>query len=939
VRDGLPLDFVRTVAQGPDGFIWAGTDAGIDRFDGDEFVPWARDEIKAGMTFLQGTPHGVYGADGDGTRLFRMGAGGVEEVEVPPGIQRIWELAADHTGALWFVDHGGGTVHRFDGEAWTQPLKAPSIPRGVRVARPFEDGSVAVASISQVIWTAADGTIRATAAISALRDIELVQGRLLVLTMTGLLIAVAPDGTETVREWPGAVGYSLWQHEDTVWVRFGEQTLPLRASDLGDDGPAIPVGTSPPRRGLHDHEGNLWLPTSRGLQLFPEPRTAIWDTVRGTSDSGARFITHGGDRIWYSTWGGQGSIRLSDGLATTVHPDWVGRGPVCMAGDGVMWTLGAAAPPPPAPVPFVFMASKGDDVVMHPAPTLGSTFGWGCATTASGSVLFDLAPGIYETGAPNEPPNRVDDSPFPTGAGDRAVLLDSTGRTWLGAGTRVCSRQNAAEAWACDSIPGLYATDLAETSSGSIWVASRGGGVHRATEDGWASVGGAEELPSTWVAGIDPSPSGGLWLSGAGFTVRVVDHGESWTVVESANDGDGNVLTSTRSTVETPTGDRWTAGLRGVQRIPGAARQRTSTPPRIHLTSATNDGTPVALDVPARLAHSRSGLDLRVAAVTYRDRSRLRYRVRRSARSEWRDAGAGPWIRYPELPTGSHAITIEASTDGLHWSREPVRFTVSVPPAWYAHPLTLALAALGLFALGSLFNRVRTEAALRVERMRGRIAMDLHDEVGSSLGSIVLLAGAAEIGELSDADRRSFLERIGATAGEVSESLSDIVWALSPGSGTLGHLERRLREIANRLFPTPQPTALQVEFPADLDGVTANVEVVRAAQMICAEALHNVARHAEASKVTLALTRDGDTWLLTVTDDGVGVAGSRGGTSGFGLGGMQTRASAIGGTLRIGGGESGGTRVSLRFRVRPPEESPLRRALRAVRGSPPRTPS
>ena len=87
-----------------------------------------------------------------------------------------------------------------------------------------------------------------------------------------------------------------------------------------------------------------------------------------------------------------------------------------------------------------------------------------------------------------------------------------------------------------------------------------------------------------------------------------------------------------------------------------------------------------------------------------------------------------------------------------------------------------------------------------------------------------------------------------------------------------------------------------------------------AAYRIAQESLTNVARHSGASRVDISLRAEKGDLLLSVVDDGRGLAPEQLGESkGLGVVGMRERASLIGGTLSIGPGADGGVRVELRI--------------------------
>jgi signal transduction histidine kinase len=84
--------------------------------------------------------------------------------------------------------------------------------------------------------------------------------------------------------------------------------------------------------------------------------------------------------------------------------------------------------------------------------------------------------------------------------------------------------------------------------------------------------------------------------------------------------------------------------------------------------------------------------------------------------------------------------------------------------------------------------------------------------------------------------------------------------------------------------------------------------VVRIAQ----ESLTNVRRHAGARGAEVSLKRDGEAWVLVVSDDGEGFDPSAH-RPGFGLLGMEERARLLGGSLDVKSAPGAGTRIVLRI--------------------------
>jgi signal transduction histidine kinase len=224
---------------------------------------------------------------------------------------------------------------------------------------------------------------------------------------------------------------------------------------------------------------------------------------------------------------------------------------------------------------------------------------------------------------------------------------------------------------------------------------------------------------------------------------------------------------------------------------------------------------------------------------------------------------------------------------------------------------------LAIAGFGHLGYRLRVRRRLARERQRTRIAMDLHDEVGSGLGTIAVLAGIAGRPDLSEARRADVAGRIAAVSQELARALGDIVWSLRASSGSLDALWNQLLDRARPLFASGAPT-IAFDAPDPVPSEALPLVVRRNLHLVVYEALHNAAKHAGASQVVLRLARDGTRWRLDVEDDGRGMSGDRPPASvrrGLGIEAMRARVAEMRGAIVWERGPSGGTRVSVFFRT------------------------
>ena len=170
----------------------------------------------------------------------------------------------------------------------------------------------------------------------------------------------------------------------------------------------------------------------------------------------------------------------------------------------------------------------------------------------------------------------------------------------------------------------------------------------------------------------------------------------------------------------------------------------------------------------------------------------------------------------------------------------------------------------GAFLIIALPIRYRIRANQELIKVRERIAGDLHDEVGSNLGSIQMIADLAE-GRSGPSNELKRIQRI---AAETVSAVRDIVWLLRPeGEHRIGTVEH-LRETSSIMLET-----LEWKFTANEEAWQTELaeEDTRHLFLFFREALHNIMRHAKATKVEIrAEVADGD-FRLTITDNGIGI--------------------------------------------------------------------
>jgi signal transduction histidine kinase len=203
------------------------------------------------------------------------------------------------------------------------------------------------------------------------------------------------------------------------------------------------------------------------------------------------------------------------------------------------------------------------------------------------------------------------------------------------------------------------------------------------------------------------------------------------------------------------------------------------------------------------------------------------------------------------------------------------------------------------------FYRSRFLRLLEMERIRTRIATDLHDDIGANLTRISLLSEVAK--QKSENGNENLLTSIAEIARESVASMNDIVWAIAPEHDSLQDLTRRMRRHAEEVFAL-RDVDLYFNAPASDSDLKLSVGVRRDVLLIFKEAVNNAAKHSDCSKVEIDFRVDNTILFLRIKDNGKGFEIDSE-NDGQGLRSMTRRAQALGGDLKIDSQKVNGTMV------------------------------
>jgi len=278
----------------------------------------------------------------------------------------------------------------------------------------------------------------------------------------------------------------------------------------------------------------------------------------------------------------------------------------------------------------------------------------------------------------------------------------------------------------------------------------------------------------------------------------------------------------------------------------------------------------------------------------------------------WKSNGNNPDISFTGLQPGKYTLHVKSKTGFDVWSKDEVIYSFRINPpfyqTWWFYSLIILVFGGVLFA----FYRYRISQVMKLQTIRNKISRDLHDDIGSALGSISYFSAAAErsLKEDNSAATGMVLSKIGSTSREMIESMHDIVWAVNPDKDSFMHLADRMKVYAVDSTST-NDIKLQFYFDEKLRGIKLPMNARKNIFLIFKEAIYNSIKYSACSLIEVKMEVFNRNFRMSVADNGKGFDLNERAGKGFGLKNMSSRAEEIKGKLEIIASAGNGTEVIL----------------------------
>lgn len=266
---------------------------------------------------------------------------------------------------------------------------------------------------------------------------------------------------------------------------------------------------------------------------------------------------------------------------------------------------------------------------------------------------------------------------------------------------------------------------------------------------------------------------------------------------------------------------------------------------------------------------------------------------------DWIYSGKRRFVTYTNLDPGEYVFRVKATNSDGVWSNQIAKISIVINPpfwqTWWAYSIYMIVIISALISIRSFelkrrrrkeeerLRREREAALLREaelkaknieqekelekQKIRNRIAQDLHDEIGSNLSSISLMSDLIQKSEKVDPESIKKIQRIHKVAKDSSQAMRDIVWITNPTSDNLKDLITKMNEVANDML---SGINWKFDFPEEKFKINLSPETKRNVFLIFKEALNNIIKHSEAKNAVIKLKISDKNLLLAIKDNGKG---------------------------------------------------------------------
>lgn len=471
-------------------------------------------------------------------------------------------------------------------------------------------------------------------------------------------------------------------------------------------------------------------------------------------------------------------------------------------------------------------------------------------------------------------------------------------------------------------IPDISPRSIAIDKSDNIWIGSRNDGIHvfkveNSNLINKFNITTATGLSDNFITHLTCDSDNNIWVcTPSGLDkINLKADGPSVENLTKQN----NIYQKVFKVVMDKNNNAWVLTSNGIIKIRKENATAIDYSPTLMISMIKSSKDTIPTLTAASLSYKQNNLSFYFAAPSFIDEKQVlySYRLQGGSNTEWSEPSNNSTVSFIDLPAGDYTLHVKAIFPAGRYPEKTINYKFSISPAWWQtwwFKTAIAILAIGILAAGIRFYYRRTlekekailEKQQAIEKERTRIATDMHDDLGAGLSRIKFLSQSL-LNKEKDKILKPELEKITAFSDEMSEKMGEIIWALNEKNDTLADLIAYTRSYAAEYLAS-HDIQCEANTPMNLPGTFITGEMRRNIFLSVKECLHNIVKHAGATKVCFSIELD-QIMHIIIHDNGKGIDRNFQRSFSNGIQNIEKRMKEINGKVSFKNDK--GTKVSL----------------------------
>lgn len=921
VEDGLIQSTVRVIYKDSNGFMWFGTNLGVSRWDGINFKNYSATTGLPGhivYSIKEDQKGNLYFGTSDGLAVYRDGKI-TRLISSEKDIQlRIKAIEISDEGEVYLGTNKG--LYRVKDQLITNDsIHNPKPDIDILSGTKSKDGKIYFSTAGGEIIVVEKGNVRNLISSKKFKNkpIESVfctkenklifsSGNKIIFYSNNRIITINPKQLANFKnilclgeDDDGVLylgtddGIILWKNEviDLIVHQNGLSSEKIYSIYKDDDG-TMYFGMN-----------------SGGVAIVNRYRTIAFNEELGLINNNVTSICKGNSGEFYFGTREQGSSVYKDGKFSKLNIccDQI----ICIhkAKDGTIYfgTNGG-----------VVILRKGKTQILSRKDGLISNIITAITSNIDGSIYIGTVRGlsIYKDG-------KITNLTTKEGLGDNLITslsTDNSGNVYVvGSFFNGVTILNKDEIEILNKDKGLVTNTVFSVlngSDGNLYVGTSEG-LNIISKGKIKLINTASGLSDNSINGLVEDNSGRIYLS-TNRGVNILDFSKGSLNIEilRSDDGIAGDECNMGATYKDDEGNLWFGTIKGVVSFNPERIKPSTIPPQIRISEMylfDKEIKNYTSEKPLEFSYNENYFKFTFFGSLLSSPKRVIYSLRlKGIEDKWRTTDQNS-VQYTNLDPGKYTFQVKARNEWGYSSQIASVSFLILPPVWMRWWfITIVILLVG--GTTAFLITYRVKSLLSIERLRLKIAADLHDNIGASLTEISIMSEVVKNklkGE--EKETKKYLDLISNESRNVISNMRDIIWMINPKQDSLRDLILRLNDSFAEIF-NQKEISFKTENIELLKNITLPMEYRQNLYLILKEGINNCLKYSCCSELILSARMNNNNLEVLLKDNGVGIR-TNGSTNGNGLSNIKERAKKIGGNLIIESGNQNGTSIKFVGRV------------------------